>query len=164
VAGGSADDLVARRRDRELAAHGVELRGPHLAALGGGLAAPDRLRSIAEGEGDGEHDGERQDVALVLDVEAEIRLDEEEIERGDAERRREERRGIPELHRHHDDAEQIQHRDVGQAPPRADGENGSLGRDRDDASDEAVRPPQERALRRWGRRRHDHSPRSVGRH
>ena len=61
-----------------------------------------------------EHDGEGDDVPQVGDGEAEVRRDEEEVEGDDAEHRREQRRPVPEAHRHDDDAEQVHHHDVGQ--------------------------------------------------
>ena len=71
---------VARVRG-ELAAHGVEARRAPLAlrALVGLVA--DALREVADDDRDDEHDGERDDVLQVGDGEAEVRRDEEEVER-----------------------------------------------------------------------------------
>ena len=120
----------------QLAAHGVERRRLLLAVMSRLGLRPRAHREAADDEPDDQHHGEGEQIADVADREREVRRDEEEVEGGDAQHGRQQRRAAAGSHGDHDDAEQIDHdqvrqlRDGGQRPGKAGGHRDHRGRAR----------------------------------
>ena len=102
-----------RSRAGQLATHGVEGGGAAFALAGSLDLIADASGQGAHNQARREHDQEREDVLGVADGEAEVRLDEQDVEDHDAQHRRQDRRSAPKAERHHDRAEQEHHADIG---------------------------------------------------
>src|ERR1019366_7894669 len=71
-----------------------------------GEAPPELLGLVADDERREQHHAEGQQIAAIVDLQAEIRLDEEEAEGDEAQHARQERGHVTEPHRRHDHPQQ----------------------------------------------------------
>ena len=90
VAGKDREDLAVARRPCQVTVERGDGRGPSFALLRLERVLPDYASQPAHRERHDQHDDERKQVGRVVNIERVVRGDEQEIERRDAEQRRQE--------------------------------------------------------------------------
>ena len=128
-ASGGVDHLLGLQQARQIAREFVERARALLAVRRDSRLITQAGGHLADDERNRQHHGEGQQVLHIAHREGKPRRHEEEIEGGDADERRQDRRAAPELHGDQHHGQQEQHHDVGEVEVRQQGSAASVVND-----------------------------------